>query len=129
MDTDVHIRHELSLKIRCLRWLVSDQDVPEPLLGRALREDLGPDTKQILVAAADKYASSVDAEKLDITMGENGTSNVFSVIKGVYHMDEFGCLGEEEDTTTDWYDLGSETDKEWEGNLIAWLKDASNAGI
>lgn len=111
MDTYVHNRYRYALKLRWQRWPVSEQDVPEPLLGRPLLEYLVLDTKQILEAAAEKNAGSVDAEKLDITMSQNGTGKISRVREGVYHTDEYGCYGDEEDTTTDCCDLGSEMDK------------------
>lgn len=64
MDTDVHIHHGSSLKIRHVKWYLSDRDVPEPSLERPMLEALGLYTKQDLIAAADKYAGSVDAETL-----------------------------------------------------------------
>lgn len=68
MDTDVHIIHGTKFfKIRRLWWLVSKQDVPEPLQGRPLLEALGLYTQKILGAAADQYAGTVDAYNLDMT--------------------------------------------------------------
>lgn len=129
MDTDVHIRHGAALKIRRLRWLVTEQDVPEPLLGRPLLEALGLDTQEILAAAADKYAGTVDAQQLTKVIAENGPGNVARVLEGVYHTDEAEAIAEDDPSTTDWCDLGPETTTEWEKELAARLQDASSAGI
>lgn len=73
MDTDVHIRHGIAWKIRRLRWLVSDQDMPKSILGRPILDALGLDTKGILAADADKYAGTIDANQFTMNMSQLGT--------------------------------------------------------
>lgn len=58
MDTDVHIRHVKALKIRRPRWLVSEHDLPDPLLGRPLLYSLGLDVQKTLAAVSYKYAGT-----------------------------------------------------------------------
>ena len=43
-DTDIHVRHGSSLRIRNLRWLVTKKRLAEPLLGCPLLEALSLDT-------------------------------------------------------------------------------------
>lgn len=110
IDTDVHIRHGSALKVRRLRLLVTNKDVPEPLLGCPLLEAPVFDTPKILAAAADKYAWTVDAENLEVNTAKNGTGNVARVLKCEKNTDEAGCVGDEDDSKTYWCDLGPETD-------------------
>lgn len=55
LDLELHIRHGTSLMLRNMGWYVITQAVNEPLLGRAVLEALGPNTSDILAAAADRY--------------------------------------------------------------------------
>lgn len=41
--------------IRNLKWLVTEQRVADPLLGRPVLEDLGLNTRDLLAAAADRF--------------------------------------------------------------------------
>lgn len=51
------------------------------------------------------------------------------MLEGVFHTDESDVVGYEEDTKTDWCDLGTETETELEANLEERLKDAHDAVI
>lgn len=129
MDTDVHIRHGDVLKLRRVRWLVSEQKVPETLLGRPVVEALCLDTAQIISAAANKYAWSVDAEELTKTIDEQAHGRVLRVLEGFFHTNDCGPLTEEEGAPPSWCYLGSESDKEWESQLSVRPEEASKCYI
>lgn len=82
MDVDLHIRHGSSLKLRNTRWLVSNQRVPEPLLGRPMLEVLGLNTADILATAADRSAGVVDAQHLASFETHIGEGRVSRVLEG-----------------------------------------------
>ena len=87
-DTELHIRHGSALILRGVRWLVTDQAVGDPLLGRPLLEALGPNTRDILAAAAEKHAGVVDVSALVGTDPANAPSGrVARILEGVYHAD------------------------------------------
>lgn len=127
VDTELHIRHGTTLKLRRLRWLVTDQKVPEPLLGRPILEALGLDTKRILSAAADKYAGCVDADALIKSSQRLGTGRVSRVSEDVFHSNDND--DDDVDDENEWCDLGEETDTEWENHLQARLTEAHEQGI
>lgn len=106
MDIDIHIHHGNYLKLRRSRWIMSDQDVPEHLLGRPMLESLGLDTAQVL-AAANKYFGSVDSDTINKYLTDKGTGRVSCVIEGVYHTGEAYDGQDEDEGTPDWCDLGS----------------------
>lgn len=130
MDVDVHIRHGTGLKIRNARWLVSNQRVPEPLLGRPLLEFLGLNTAECLAAAADRSAGVIDAQhlaELDSTIAEGRVSRV---LEGVFHAEgdpDSEIDGEPYADT--WCDLGDESNDEWLRHLQDRLNEARQGGI
>lgn len=56
VDTELHILRGSALTLRVIRWLVPDQTVSEPSLGRPVLEFLGLNTRDILAAAAEKHS-------------------------------------------------------------------------
>lgn len=76
--------------------LVTDQHVTDSLLGRPLQEALGLNTRDLLVAAADRFVCCVETEKVLNSADTRGESRVSHVIKGVYHVDNEETV---EDTT------------------------------
>lgn len=129
MDVDVHIRHGSALKLRQLRWVVSSQRVPEPLLGRPVLEFLGLNTADILATAADRAAGVIDTRGICDTDEDNSVGRISRVLDGLYHAE--GEDGSDTDYLryTDWCDLGNEDDKEWEVHLQKRLVDATAGGI
>lgn len=64
IDCELHIRHGTLLMLRNLKWLVTEQKFPEPILERPILEAFGLHTRELLVAAADRLSGSVDAQNL-----------------------------------------------------------------
>ena len=64
VDVELHIRHGTALTLWGVRWLVTDQIVGDPLLGRPLLEALGLNTREILAAAAEKHSGFVNLTSL-----------------------------------------------------------------
>jgi len=64
IDTELHIRHGTVLVLCLLSWLVTDQTLGEPLLGRPIPEALDLNRRKILAAAAEKHAGIVDVSEL-----------------------------------------------------------------
>lgn len=64
IDTELQTRHRSSSLIRNLSWLVTGQKVVQPLVGRPVQVALGLNTRKLLAAAADRFAGSVDAERV-----------------------------------------------------------------
>lgn len=56
MDTKLHILHGSALTLRGVRWLVTEQSVSEPQIGRPVIKFHGLNTRGILTAAAEKYS-------------------------------------------------------------------------
>ncbi len=87
LDVELHIRHVSALKLRYLRWLISDQRLGEPLLRRPVLERLGLNTRDILAAAAERFAGCVDATLLPVSDHGSGEGRVSRVLDGVFHAD------------------------------------------
>lgn len=60
IDVALHIRLGTALILGDVQWLITDQQVGEPLLGSPLLEALGLNTREILSAAANKHGGQVD---------------------------------------------------------------------
>jgi len=128
IDTELHIRHGSALILRGVRWLVTNQSVGEPLLGRPLLEALGLNTREILSAAAEKHSGVVDVSALMEYDSKPPTGRVARILEGVYH-----ATGGVDDTDLDeedsWLDLGPE-DSEEKGRILAEkLKEAEENGL
>ena len=128
-DTELHIRHGSALILRGVRWLVTDQAVGDPLLGRPLLEALGPNTRDILAAAAEKHAGVVDVSALVGTDPANAPSGrVARILEGVYHADG-GADDADLDEEDGWLDLGPEDPLEKEKTLNQKLQEAREKGM
>lgn len=64
VDTECHIRHGAALTMRGVCWLVTEKTVGQPLLGRAILEMLGLNSRSILAAAAENRSGVVDVHQL-----------------------------------------------------------------
>ena len=64
VDAELHIRHGTAIVLRGVRWLVTDQAVGGPPLGRPLLEALGLNARNIIAAAAEKHSGVVDMSSL-----------------------------------------------------------------
>lgn len=84
VETEIHIRYGTALTLLWVRWLVTDQNVGEPLLGIPVLEALGLNTRDILPAVAEKFSSSVDITDL-ITEGPEPIGKVPRILEGVIH--------------------------------------------
>lgn len=80
---ELHTRHGLSHMIRNLKWLVTEQRMSDLLLGLPILEALCLNTRELLVAVADRFCGNKHAEKLLETMvgGHNGRTS--PVMEGV----------------------------------------------
>lgn len=129
IDTELHIRHGSTLRLRNLKWLVTDQRVTDPLLGRPILEALGLNTRELLAAAADQFCGSVDAERLIGAITDTGDGRVSRVMEGVFHADGGEDVEEDQDNDGEWCDIGDETTEEWEEALRGKLKEAEHNGL
>lgn len=64
IGTELHIRHGPALEMHGMRCIVTDHIVRNPLLGRPILETLGLNTRDIMVAAPEKYSGVVDVHDL-----------------------------------------------------------------
>ena len=88
VDAELHIRHGTALLLRCVRRLVTDQAVGDPLLGRPILEALGLNARNMLAAAAEKHSGVVDMSTFfgtDPEVAQEG--RISRVLEGVYHAD------------------------------------------
>lgn len=79
------IRHGAVLVSRNVIWLVTEQSVAERLLGRLLLEALGLNTRELLAAAADRFARSIYSERLVGTFANKGDGRVSRIMEGVLY--------------------------------------------
>lgn len=129
VDTELHIRHGSALVLRGTRWLVTDQTVGEPLLGRPILEALRLNARKTLAAAAERHAGEVDVAKLFGTDPETETNGKISrVLEGVYHADG-GADDTDLDENDGWMDLGTEDSKEKERILSEKILQAKKSGL
>lgn len=106
MNTELHIRHGTALTLRNVRWLVTDQTVGEPLLGRPVLEELGLNTRNTLAAAAEKYSGVVDMHGI-LYNKQEPKGKVAHILEGVYQY-EGGADDADLDDNDGWLDLGRE---------------------
>lgn len=64
MDTELHIPHQSTLRLRNLKWVVTDQRVTYTLSSQPILEVLGLNTRRLPAAAADQFCGCVDANRL-----------------------------------------------------------------
>ena len=129
VDTELHIRHGSALTLRGVRWLVTDQTVGDPLMGRPLLEVLGLNTRDILAAAAEKHSGAVDVSTLFATAPEHSPSGkVARILEGVYHADG-GADDADLDEDDGWLDMGPEDPSEKEEVLKRKVKEAHAKGM
>lgn len=76
INMEIKIRHGSALVLRNLRWLISEQPLSDPLLGRPLLKALGPNTRRLLAAAPNRFAGSIDAKRFVGRFAEKGDSRV-----------------------------------------------------
>lgn len=128
IDTELHIRHGSSLLLRNVAWLVTNQQVETPLLGRPIQEALGLNTRELLEAAADRFAGGFDAERMLASLTKQGDGRVSRITEGVFHS-EGGEQVEDDAIMHEWCDMGQETDEEWETELASRLAQAKSKGL
>lgn len=115
------------MMLRNVILLVTDQKMQEPLLGSPLLDKLGLANRELLVAVADRFQDQVDVSQIEEAF-ENPTSGcIFRVSEGIFHNE--GGINDDANSDDDWYDLGPETDDEWEAALAKKLYEASSNGI
>lgn len=127
VDVELQIRHWSTLKLRGVRWLVTDQVMGNPLLGRIVLEALGLNTRDILDAAAQRYPGEVDMCAL-IKPQPDTNGRVAGLLDGVYYSD--GSLDEANHEEDDgWLGMGPEDEQQKAEKLLAKCDDASRNGI
>lgn len=127
MDTELHIRHGKTLVLKNLKWMVTDQQVDEPLLGRPVLEALGLNTSDILAAAADKQHGIFDAAQFEDDNEVSGGRVARTMYTGVFHSD--GGDDEHNDGNDDWLDFGEDTEDEIKLYLDKLVDEASKNGM
>lgn len=128
VDVEVHIRHGTGLVLRGSRWLVSEQRVPEPLLGRPVLEFLGLNTPEIFHSAAERYNGSVDVGHIR-QLDESGEGHIARIMEGVFHTDGDAPDSSDDDNESGWCDLGPESDEGWNEALSERVQEAKDNGI
>ena len=129
VDTELHIRHGSALTLRGVRWLVTNQAVGDPLLGRPILEALGLNTRDILAAAAEKHAGVVDVAALfGAGSYHKPRGKVARILEGVYHADG-GADDADLDENDGWLDLGPEDPSEKEKVLAQKILEAREQGM
>ena len=127
VDTELYIRHGTALTLRGMKWLVTDQTVGDPLLGRPVLEALGLNTRNILAAAAVKQSGEVDVPSLfDSTPTPSG--KVARILEGVFHANggaDDADLNEEDG----WLDMSPEDPTEKSKVQEKKIDEASKNGI
>lgn len=63
LDFELHIRHGTALVLRNCRWLVTNQKVGEPPIGRSLFEYLRLNTREIFSVVEERYAGVFDVSQ------------------------------------------------------------------
>lgn len=129
INTELKIRYRFTLVLRILRWLITKQSLSDPLLGCLLLEALGLNTRQLLAAAADIFASSMDAERLVGTSAEKEDCRISLVMEGVFHADGGQHAEEGNYTREDWRDIGNQAVEELEEALSSKLSRARSNEI
>lgn len=66
METGLHSRHGKTLVLRNMKWLITGQQVTEPLLRRSVLEALDFNSANILAAAEDQKGGPFDLSKLEM---------------------------------------------------------------
>ena len=129
VGAELHIRHGTAVVLCDVRWLVTDQVVGEPLLGRPLLEALGLNARNIPAAAAEKHSGVFDMSTLfgtDPEVAQEG--RVSRVLEGVYHADG-GADDADLDDNDGWLDLGPEDRAAKEIVLNQKISEAREKGI
>lgn len=114
MDTELHVPRGSSLLLRNVVWLITDQQVETPLLGRPIQEALGLNMHRFLAAAADRFSGGFDAEKMLASLTQQEYGRVLRILETVF--DSEGPEQVEHDAIIPkWCDIYQEEDKESEG--------------
>lgn len=127
VDTKLHIRHGTALTLRGVRWLVTDQAVGDPLLGRPVLEALGLNTRNILAAAAEKHSGEVSVSAL-FSSETSSCGEVSRILEGVLLADGRGDDADLDDDDG-WLDMGPESSSEKKSVLDGKVKEASDNGM
>lgn len=75
-DTELKTRNGSALVLCKLKWIVPKQLVIYALLGDPLLETLDLNKRELLAAAADRFAESIDIDRLIRTYAEKGDDRV-----------------------------------------------------
>lgn len=127
VDVELQIRHGSALKLRGVRWLVTDQSEGEPLLGRPVLESLGLETRDILAAAAQRFTGEVDMTNL-LPPPSATRGAVARLLEGVFYSD--GGADETDLSDEDgWLDMGPESKTEKARTLKLKCDEAQANGM
>ena len=112
LTTELQIRHAKSLTVQNMPWIVTSQDIAEPLIGRPTLEALGLDVREVLEAAVDHFNGVVDARTL-LAGDEYKTGTVARLLASrIYHSEGGFADDAEAEYREDWLDLGIDTEAE-----------------
>ena len=130
LDTRLHVRHAVGINLRNCTWMVSTQDVKEPLLGWQVLESLGLDIKQVLLAACDKFNGEVDISKL-LPEEEDISGSVARICnQGIFHghaaAEEDAALSEDDSL---FVSIGDDKPEEIDTAFRELLKEAQTEGM
>lgn len=88
MDVQLQVRHGSALPMKLITWLVTDQEVGDPVRRRPLFQVLGLEMKDFLLAATERFRSVVTEGKFHMAQAFNPTKwKVAGIIEGVYQAD------------------------------------------
>lgn len=124
MDTELHIRHGSSLRLRNLKWLVTEQRVFDPFMGLPVLEALGFNNPDLILATADQFGWSIVTYRIIGSFKESGNGGMSRVMEGVFHAEGGEDVEKDQDNTGEWCDIGEETDQEWEMALTETMDEA-----
>lgn len=89
MDVGLHICHGTVFILSGEQWLVTKQEVGEPLSGQPLLDSMGLHTRDMLAAAAERHGGSVDVSAFDAARIEHVCiGRIARIVEEIYHADE-----------------------------------------
>ena len=125
-DLKLHVRHGSTLVLRNLRWLVTKQDVGEPLLGRPTLEALGLNCADILASAADRLNGETDLRDLYPDLIPAPEGKVARLVQeGVFHSNK----GIDDMEDEEWLDIGEDNPEEKAAATEKLIQEAVSNGI
>ena len=127
LNMELHVRHGTAIVLRNMKWLVTDQHMTEPLIGRPILQALGLDARKILQSAADRLNGSFDFSSI-LQNDEKPTGTVARLFEGIYHSS--GGVDDHDLRDDDgWLDIGPDSPTEKEKIINSKVDSAMENGM